>query len=88
MLEQRQHLLLSYFKTLSEDPAGNRTPASHTAVNYEGYSVNVTKEFIRLRLAVYNKSFKISLFNAVEVLKSEMVSLQTLRQLKSTNRIP
>ena len=88
MLEQRQHLLLNYFKTLSEDPAGNRTPASHTAVNYEGYSVNVTKEFIRLRLAVYNKSFKISLFNAVELLKSEMVSLQTLRQLKSTNRIP
>ena len=30
MLEQRQHLLLNYFKTLSEGPAGSRTPASHT----------------------------------------------------------
>ena len=30
MLEQRQHLLLSYFKTLSVGPAGNRTRASRT----------------------------------------------------------
>ena len=31
MLEQRQHLLLNYFKTqLSVGPAGNRTPASRT----------------------------------------------------------
>ena len=28
MLEQRQHLLRSYFKTLSGGPAGNRTRAS------------------------------------------------------------
>ena len=30
MLEQRQHFLLNYFKTLSVGPAGNRTRASHT----------------------------------------------------------
>ena len=30
MLEQRQHLLLNYFKTLSVCLAGNRTPASRT----------------------------------------------------------
>ena len=30
MLEQRQHLLLNYFKTLSVGPAGNRTRASCT----------------------------------------------------------
>ena len=29
-LEQRQHLLLNYFKTLSVGPAGNRTQASRT----------------------------------------------------------
>ena len=28
MLEQRQHFLLNYFKTLSVGPAENRTPAS------------------------------------------------------------
>ena len=28
MLEQKQHLLLNYFKTLSVGPAGNRTQAS------------------------------------------------------------
>ena len=31
MLEQWQHLLLSYFKTPSVGPAGNRTQASRTA---------------------------------------------------------
>ena len=31
MLEQRQHLLLDYFKTPSVGPAGNRTRASRTA---------------------------------------------------------
>ena len=31
MLEQRQHHLLNYFKTLSVGPAGNRTRASRTA---------------------------------------------------------
>ena len=31
MLEQRQHVLLNYFKTLSGGPAGNRTRASRTA---------------------------------------------------------
>ena len=31
MLEQRHHLLLNYFKTLSGGRAGNRTRASHTA---------------------------------------------------------
>ena len=30
ILEQRQHLLLNYFKTLSVGPAGNRTRASRT----------------------------------------------------------
>ena len=30
MLEQRQHLLLNYFKTLSVGPAGNRAQASRT----------------------------------------------------------
>ena len=30
MLEQRQHLLLNYFKNLSVGPAGNRTQASRT----------------------------------------------------------
>ena len=30
MLEQRQHLLLAYFKTMGVDPAGNRTRASRT----------------------------------------------------------
>ena len=30
MLEQRQHLLFYYFKTLSDGPAGNRTRASRT----------------------------------------------------------
>ena len=31
MLEQRQHLLLNYFKTMSVIPAGNRIQASRTA---------------------------------------------------------
>ena len=31
MLEQKQHVLLNYFKTLSVGPAGNRTRASRTA---------------------------------------------------------
>ena len=30
MMEQRQHLLLNYFKTLSVGPAGNRARASRT----------------------------------------------------------
>ena len=30
MLEQRKHLLLNYFKTLSVGPAGNRAQASRT----------------------------------------------------------
>ena len=30
MLEQRQHFILNYFKTLSVGLAGNRTPASRT----------------------------------------------------------
>ena len=35
ILEQRQHLFLNYFKTLSGGPAGNRTQASRT-VNWRG----------------------------------------------------
>ena len=44
MLEQRQHLLLNYFKTLSVIPAGNRTHLHGSLVWHYARTVFSTRE--------------------------------------------